>query len=298
MIPRLWSCTSHPQLEWLALPFNPIVLLGLFLLTAALPANASWSFRALRLWQTLLAAVLGSIALIALAAGVSRALGGRGNPVFVSARYVFPVAAWAAVAVGLAWGSRSAQRVDTLEQGVQRVGPTRLLIRVSAVLAALLLMLIVARQFIADFQRPWSLPYEIAEWYFDDATMDLASDECLAFRVTDDLARHGSSDPGAAARYRLRRSGHSAVPGVADYLADRLVSGRFCPGGPCGASIELLAFLAETGDHPLLAAYDRYPLLMTREMRKCLHSGRKVKWAVETDWQCIGPAPPAQTTVQ
>ncbi len=299
MIPRLWSCTSHPSLEWLALPFSPIVLLGLFLLAATLPANVSWSKRASRLWQTLLAAELGSIALFVLIAGVSRAFGGRGNPIFLAARYVFPFIAWAAVAVGLLWGSRGERQAGAPGTAAMRVDSSRLLIRRCAVFAAIVLLAaIVARRFIAGFQRPWSLPYEIAEWYFDDATMDLASDECLAFRVTDDLARYGTSDPGAAARYRLRNSGHLAAPGVAEYLADRLASGEFCHGAPCGVSIGLLAFLAETGDHPLLAAYDRYPLLMTREIRKCLHSGRQVQWAGDTDFQCIGPVLPAQTNAK
>jgi len=45
--PRLWSCTCHPQLEWLALPFSAVVLLGLFLLVAMLAGFRSWTPKAL-----------------------------------------------------------------------------------------------------------------------------------------------------------------------------------------------------------------------------------------------------------
>lgn len=85
MIPRLWSCTAHPNLEWFALPFSPLLILGLVLLAAALPTRSVWSPRAERLWQALLVAEPGSIALFAVAGGIARVFGGRGNTVFVAA---------------------------------------------------------------------------------------------------------------------------------------------------------------------------------------------------------------------
>src|SRR4051794_26942065 len=284
MIPRLWSCTAHRNLEWFALPFSPLLILGLVLLAAALPTRSVWSPRVARLWQALLVAELGSIALFALAGGIARMFGGRGNTVFVAARYVFPFVAWAALLIGLAWGGLAWERhgvrqVGTPGGAVMLVPGSRPVVRaLIAFVAVLLMALILVRRAIPGVQRPWTLPYEIAEWYFDDATTALASDECLAFRTTDDVARFGTSDPGGAARSRLRRSGIGAVPGVAEFLADRLASMGFCYSAPCGATTGLLAFVAQTGDQPLLAAYERYPVLQVRQIRQCLHAGNSVEW--------------------
>jgi hypothetical protein len=254
-----------------------------------------WSLRVERLWQALLAAELGSIVLFALAGGIARMFGGRGNTVFVAARYVFPFLAWGALLIGLAWGGlawgrHGVRQVDTPGGAVMSVPGSRPVVRaLIAFVAVVLMAFILVRRAIPGVQRPWTLPYEIAEWYFDDATMSFASDECLAFRATDDVAKFGTSDPGHAARVALRRSEHRAVPGVAAFLADRLTVRELCYGAPCGVTTGLLAFLAETGDHPLLAEYEAYPVLQMREIRACLHSGRQVKWAGPLGWKCLEP---------
>lgn len=270
----------------LAFPFSAIAILSLVLAGALLRRPGAGALRLRRLWQALLIAEVASIVAFSLAGLGLQALGGRGNAVYLAARYLFPVLGWLAIAWGIVWGNRSAA---ALVDGPPNTKYGLLADLATGALAASGLAVLVLRLLVPGVQRPWSLPFEIAEWYFDNVTTSLASDECLAFRVADDNAAFGVSNPGAAAFRRLIRSDHRAVPGVADYLNDRLLAEERCRGDlPCGVSIGLLAFLAETGDHPVLAAYERYPLLQTPQIRECLHSGHQVKIEARQGWTCVG----------
>jgi hypothetical protein len=78
MIPRLWVCTSHPVLQALTLPLQPLVILALAV-AAWLVGNRSggvWAMRLRRLWVTLALAVLIGLLLIALPGWVVVKIGG------------------------------------------------------------------------------------------------------------------------------------------------------------------------------------------------------------------------------
>jgi len=113
--------------------------------------------------------------------------------------------------------------------------------------------------------------------------MDIASDECLPFRAIDDTKEFGAWYPSLTAMSRLKRNGHDAIPGVAEFLMDcpRLGLREAC------ASDWLLAFVAEGGDHEVLAEYEKHPYSDAAHMRACIHGRRHVAWRTgASKWAC------------
>jgi hypothetical protein len=286
VIPRLWVCTSHPWLQVLAAPLHPVAILGLMVAAwLAAEPSAYWqsiAVRLKRLWQGLLMASAGGFALIAIPGWVVSKLGANPNSIFVAARYIWVVLAWAAVALSIAWGARGAAAIEASDDGS---GRPRALAGAPGCLALFAFVIVGARLFISDPRSPLAIPYSIADFFFDATTMDLASDECLAFRSVDDVAVFEPWSPGWTAAATLVRHGESAVPGIASYLDDG-ISRPDSLGGPRGVSVWLLAFLAQYGDHPMLQKFERYDGFEASRMRQCLHSRRHVVLSPSRAWQC------------
>lgn len=284
MIPRLWVCTSHPVLELLALPLHPMVILALILVEPA--ARARWgpgvARRVRRLWLVLLLVGAGTFALVALPGWVVYKLGANPNPIFMAARYIWVAAAWVAIGLALAWGARGIRAVAKLDE---LWTPKRFFANLGRSLAFVTFIFLGLTLFNSNSREPWSIPYEIGAFFFDAFTTDLSSDECLAFRAVDDEVSFGSWYPGVDAGLALRRHGKSGIPGIANYLSDRL-SKTSGTGYPYGVSQGLLAMIAEGGDHPLLQQCEKYPEFETGKMRACIRAGRHVVWTNHRTWQC------------
>jgi hypothetical protein len=233
-----------------------------------------------RLWQSLVLANLVGIVCIALPAWVVHSLGARHNDIVVAARYIWVALAWISVALGLIWGKRSSAALRASGTYHQRgfFFPD-----VLGCCAFFILPLFAERYFVTDKDIWWNIPYEVAGFFFDAYTMDLASDECLAFRAVDDVRSYGPLYPGMTAEALLVEGGSAAVPGIAAFVGDRLANPRGAGHGR--VTIQLLALLAAQGDHPLLKAFD-WPNSDVRELRACIHSGHRVVVTPGYHWSC------------
>jgi len=275
MIPRLWVCTSHPILQLLAAPLHPLFILML-VVAVAFAQRRSKRGAALvsrRVLHGLLLSLVGGLLSVSIAGSAVHALGANPNPIYVAARYIWPILGWSAVAAGTAWGLLDRLRLEAQETTMLQVRPfaTR-----QVALAAVPFLFVGARLLIPDASTPWSIPYKICDYLFDAATTDLASDECLAMRAVDDGNASWPLDPRWAAGNRLNRRGQSAVPGVVAFLQDQLPKpGALHIGLPDGTG-GLLAFVARYGDSPILSAYDEYPYFHSADMRACVRAGHRV----------------------
>ena len=245
------------------------------------------AFRLRCLWQGLLLASLGGFVLIAIPGWVVTKLGANPNSIFLAARYIWIVLAWFAVGMSPIWGARgvAAAEASGASNKAQRAlgGAPGFIVLIAFVLSG-------ARFFISDAQVPWSLPYMLCDFFFDSLTTDIARDECLAFRTVDDRQDFSPFYPGDGAAAALVRHGDSALPGIADYLQDRLNATSAGSDDPKDVSVWLLARLAAKGDHPVLQQFEKYSGFETRRMRQCILSGRRVVWTPRKTWTCgAGP---------
>jgi len=263
-----------------------LIILALILISGVIEAQSrhGLAIRIRRVWQSLIVAGAGGFACVSVAGYAVSQLGANPNAIFVSARYLWCVLGWGAIAAGFALGSRT--RVATVSErgGTLRArrdwGQNWLY---AAALAAFLFR--GARLFIPDEAKPWSLPYTVADWIFDDNTTGLASDECLALRTVDDTRRWGTGSPSLSAIWLLKKRGVSAAPGIVAFLNENLTRPQSWHGYPWETAW-LLAEVAKAGDNPILEAYERYPYLESGKMRQCIHAGRHVVWKSGPGWSC------------
>jgi len=270
------------MLSALTLPMHPLFIL--FLIAATGPAGFWFgSLVAERLRRVsislLLALALGVFPPAVIGFAIV-AIGGHPNAVYVAARYAWVVLGWGGVVGGLVWARRAN---DPMLLSSQARGQRSSPLSMPSVFAFLVLLMLSPGWFISN--RPWSLPYEAASWFFDAYTLDFASDECLAFRFSEGHEIWWR-DPSLDAGLTLRSYGAEAVPGTQDFLMDQLHHGE-----PKGGAMGLLVRIAQYGDSEALEAYETKPYFQTKLMRSCLSAGHKVESGGPAGWRCTPPIP-------
>ena len=280
MIPRLWTCTSHPVLSVLTFPLSVLGILGLWVVAGLFRryGDPRLAVRTLyfALAFTLCYAV--GVASVSIVGGVVALLGARANPIFVGARYLWVVLTVLGLALGHLFGSRHVVS-ETTARPVQWHARLKLVARIAGVALALY----VPYLFVDNKPHLWALPYLGVELLFDLATPQLASDECLAFRTVDDVQiTFGSPPPGAVAFQTLDHHGIDAVPGISAYLRDLLSRGW--PGSP--STIGLLATVAGHGEFPILHAYAPRTPYQADLMLECIHQGHWVRRTSRASYRC------------
>jgi len=288
MIPRLWTCTSHPVLSVLTFPLSVLGILGLWVVAGLLRRYGDPRLAVRTLYFALaftLFYVVG-VASVSIVGGAVALLGARANPIFVGARYLWVVLTALGLALGHLFGSRHVVS-ETTARPVQWHARLKLAARI----AGIALVLYVPYLFVDSKPRLWKLPYLGVELLFDLATPLLASDECLAFRTVDDVQiTFGSPPPGAVAFQTLDRHGIDAVPGISAFLRDQLSRGW--PNSP--STIGLLATVAGFGDFPILHSYEPEHFYQSGRMLDCIHQGRRVRRTSGVNYRCE-PSVPSQT---
>lgn len=280
MIPRLWTCTSHPVLSVLSFPLSLGCILFLCMLAGllrrygdpVLALRCRYFARALALCYAV------GVLTVTVAGGAVVLIGGHGNSIFVAARYVWPVLSCLGIYLGHAFATRALTR-----QGVGGKLRRTSAVPLSTWAAGIALAIYIPHLFVTREPHLWALPYQGAELAFDLATTNLASDECLAFRTVDDVqTAFGRPPPGDAAFLALDRHGIDAVPGISAFLKDQMSDGW--PGSP--SIVGLLATVARHGDFPILQVYQSALVYEANLMRDCIHQGRKVRRTSRGSYRC------------
>jgi len=280
MIPRLWTCTSHPVLSVLTFPLSVLGILGLWVVAGLLRryGDPRLALRTLYFALALTLCYAIGVAAVTIVGGVVALLGAHANPVFIAARYLWVVLTVLALALGQMFGSR-----HVVSETTARPVQWHARLKVVATVAGIALVLYVPYLFVDSKPRLWKLPYLGVELLFDLATPQLASDECLAFRAVDDVQiTFGSLPPGAVAFQTLDRHGVDAVPGISAFLRDELSHGWPNNAGTIG----LLATVAGHGDFPILHTYAARTEYQADLMLDCIHQGRWVRRTSEASYRC------------
>ncbi len=285
MIPRLWTCTSHPILSVLTFPLSVLGILGLWVVAGLLRryGDPRLALRVLCFALSLTFFYVVGVAAVTIVGGTVALLGARANPVFVAARYLWLVLTVLGLVLGHVYGSRAVVS-ETTARSIQRFAVFPLV----TLSAGIALVLYVPYLFVDSKPRLWALPYQGVELLFDLATPQLASDECLAFRTVDDVQiTFGKPPPGAVAFQTLDRHGIDAVPGISAFLRDQLSRGW--PDSP--STIGLLATVAGFGDFPILHTYAAAPEYRADLMLDCIHQGRRLRRASRASYHCDPSVP-------
>ena len=143
----------------------------------ALSLDAKGRYReghwARQLWRALLATEVVLCACFALAAGIVRyAFDANPTAILNAVPYVWSVAGW--LVAWFIWHHR--ERIQPRRNPGSGTG--RWLVLCAAIALAV-------RPWIPDSNIVFAAPYEIVEWFIDSSTNGIASNECLAARITE-----------------------------------------------------------------------------------------------------------------
>jgi len=157
MIPRLWTCTSHPVLSVLTFPLSVLGILGLWVVAGLFRryGDPRLAVRTLYFALALTLCYAIGVAAVAIVGGVVALLGAHANPVFVAARYLWVVLTVLGLALGHVYGSRAVVSERTTGS-IQRYAAYPLV----TLTAGIALVLYVPYLFVDSKPRLWALPYQ------------------------------------------------------------------------------------------------------------------------------------------
>jgi hypothetical protein len=213
---RIWVCTRDPVFDLLGLPLHPCVLLLLLYAAMHFEAKAQYDKAdwARAMLRTSVRVIFGLTVVFTFAACLVRfAFQTDPSLVLNAVPYVWSLAG--CLVVWFVW-QRWRRGGYAPKQRDPRAVRGRGLVLCAAVLLAI-------RPWVSNSNIFLSAPYKIGEWLIALPTTFIASDECLASRVTEYDMVHGVSTMiGHPARAELDWRGKSAVRGVSATLYDSL----------------------------------------------------------------------------
>jgi hypothetical protein len=227
MSSRVWTCTREPVFDALSLPLHPCVIFLIAFAALSFRAHQRYAIDELAssLWRALLKTALALCGFFWFWACLIR-FAFQMDPALVlnAVPYVWSVAGWTVL-----WRVRRRWQLSSAAER-QRRPPGFMAVRwVIPCFVALLL----ARPWVPNTNLLLSFPYKLFEWPLAWSTNFIASDECLASRVTEygygwlyGIA-HIIGEP---AYNELKFRGKAAVPGISAALYDSLDLEAISPG--------------------------------------------------------------------